>query len=85
MSGIIEVGLALFLCGGAVAAIFGYAGAVTEKKPGRVIGMLYGADLIGGCLGSLAASLILIPVAGLIWSAVLCALLAVISTLALAH
>jgi spermidine synthase len=83
ITGLAETGSALVLCGAAVAAIFGYAGAAIKQAPGRIIGLLYSADLIGGCLGSLAASLILIPVAGLVWSAVLCALLCVASTLVL--
>jgi hypothetical protein len=36
-----------------------------------VLSPLYSADLIGGCLGSVAASLLLVPVLGLAGSAVL--------------
>ena len=85
MTGLMEVGVTLFLCGVAVAAIFGYAGLTSEKESSRIVGFLYGADLIGGCLGSVAASLILIPIAGLVWSVVLCASLCIISTIAVVH
>ena len=36
---------------------------ITDQK--GVIGPLYAADLVGGCLGSLTASLMLVPCGGL--------------------
>jgi hypothetical protein len=73
MAGMAEVGAALLVCGVMVAAIFGLAGfAAGASGPG--VGALYSADLAGGCVGSLAASLWLIPLAGLILSAAVCGL-----------
>ena len=45
----------------------------------RAIAPLYGADLLGGCLGSLSGSLLLIPFAGLDLSAFLMAPLSVLA------
>ena len=50
-----------FLVGGIIA----YAGLVGVSNQGKVVGPLYAADLVGGCLGSLLGSLFLIPVLGL--------------------
>jgi len=36
-----------------------------EEKAGRVSGLLYGADLIGACLGAIAVSVVLFPVLGI--------------------
>ncbi len=48
-----------------VSGVFAYAGACDASDQKRVIGPLYAADLAGGCLGSLAASLLLVPYGGL--------------------
>ncbi len=50
----------LALCGAAVAAVFALA-----ALEGAGAGPLYAADLLGGSLGSLGASLLLVPFAGL--------------------
>ena len=50
-----------FLVGGLIA----YAGLRGVREQKRVIGPLYAADLIGGCLGALFGSLVLIPLLGL--------------------
>ena len=42
---------------------------------------LYAVDLVGGCLGSLASSLVLIPAAGLVVTAAAMAPLAIASML----
>jgi hypothetical protein len=74
MAGMLGSGAALFACGAMVAAVFGLVG-LAAGSGGPGVGALYSADLAGGCVGSLAASLWLIPLAGLILSAVICALI----------
>jgi spermidine synthase len=49
-----------FLVGG----LFAYAGLCGVREQKKVIGPLYAADLIGGCLGALCGSLVLIPLLG---------------------
>jgi hypothetical protein len=48
-----------------VAGTFAYAAARAAQDQRRAVGPLYAADLVGGCLGSIAVSLFLIPFAGL--------------------
>jgi len=80
MAGTLEVGAALLVCGAMVAAIFGLAGfAAGSSGPG--VGSLYSADLAGGCVGSLTASLCLIPLAGLALSALACGLICLVAML----
>jgi spermidine synthase len=55
----------LFLTGTLVAGIFAYAGLHEPRDQIRAVTPLYSADLIGGCIGSLLASLVLAPLAGL--------------------
>jgi spermidine synthase len=50
-----------FLVGG----LFAYAGLRGVREQKKVIGPLYAADLLGGCLGALFGSLALIPILGL--------------------
>lgn len=64
-AGIALTGAALLLCGALVAAVFAYASLRRVGDQRLVVSPLYAADLFGGCLGSLAGSLILIPVLGL--------------------
>jgi len=59
----------LVLSGFFVAAGFSYAGLRKPGDPAKVIAPLYAADLVGGCFGSLVATLILVPIAGLTLSA----------------
>lgn len=54
-----------------------------EGTAGRVAGLLYGADLVGGCLGALLGSVILIPVLGIPYTCVVVALVALAGLLAL--
>jgi len=66
----LSVGLAGISCllattGFLVAAIFTYASLYEIEDQKKVISPLYSADLIGGCFGSLLASLILVPLAGM--------------------
>ena len=75
------ISLLLFLAGVLVAGVFAYASlaGITDQK--TVVSPLYAADLIGGCVGSLVASLLLIPFLGMAQSAVLIAALSVVALL----
>lgn len=55
----------LAVAGFLVAGIFAFASLYGIREQKDVIPILYSTDLIGGCLGSLLGSLILIPVLGL--------------------
>ena len=55
------LGAAGFLVGG----LFAYAGLRGVREQQSVIGPVYAADLIGGCLGALCGGLVLIPLLGL--------------------
>jgi peptidoglycan/LPS O-acetylase OafA/YrhL len=55
----------LILSGFMVAGVFAYAGLHGEEDQAAAVTPLYSADLIGGCIGSLLASLILAPMMGL--------------------
>ncbi len=70
-SGVLLIALLMFLTGFLVAGTFAYASLVEVRDQTTVISPLYSADLIGGCFGSLLASLILIPFLGMDFSAVL--------------
>jgi spermidine synthase len=48
---------------------------------GRVVGLLYGADLLGGCLGALMAGIIFIPLLGIPQTCALVALVALAGVL----
>jgi len=52
-------------CGFFTATLFGYAGCYGHPELQQTISPLLGADLLGGCVGSLLVILLLIPVAGL--------------------
>ena len=54
----------LFLCGALVAGLFGYASRMGVEDQRRVVSPLYAADLLGGCLGSFLAGLLLLPLLG---------------------
>jgi spermidine synthase len=64
-AGLLEISFLLTATGFIVAAIFTYASLYEIEDQKQVISPLYSADLIGGCLGSLLGSLILIPLAGM--------------------
>ncbi|HVP38333.1 MAG TPA: hypothetical protein VMS93_04035, partial [Candidatus Saccharimonadales bacterium] len=55
----------LAACGFLVAAAFAYAVLRGAPEARAVVGPVYAADVLGGCLGSLAAGLVLIPMLGL--------------------
>jgi spermidine synthase len=73
------ISVVLLLDGIIVAAIFSFVSLDKIAYRDSLITRLYSADLIGGCFGSLIASLILIPVYGLLSSALLMAILALCS------
>jgi len=73
---LVETAAWLLAFGALTAAVFAHASRQAEDQA-RAIGPLYGADLIGGCAGSLAASLLLIPLVGLANTALLLAGVAV--------
>ncbi len=64
-AGLPESLASLFVAGALVAGVFSYAGLRELRDQARAITPLYSADLIGGCIGSLLASLALAPLAGL--------------------
>jgi len=68
--------LLLLVCGACCALLFAHATGRGDPHPRRAVSPLYAADLAGGCLGSLAASLLLVPFLGLGGSALLLAALA---------
>ncbi len=78
-AGITVMSAFLFVTGLLVAAIFSLAGFGEKADPTRCISPLYAADLVGGCLGALLATLILIPFWGMQRSAGILALLSLIS------
>ncbi len=67
--GLVATALLQLASGFFVAAVFAYASLYRQPDQRAVISPLYAADLLGGCLGTLAASLFLIPVLGLAGSA----------------
>jgi spermidine synthase len=77
-TGLLETLGLLVLAGFFVAAVFAYASLYASGDQKDVIAPLYSADLIGGCMGSLLASLLLAPLAGLAVSACLMAPLALL-------
>ncbi len=64
-AGLAAVAAAQLACGFLVAAVFGQAALRTRLRQGRLVSPLYAADLLGGAGGSLLASLLLVPLAGL--------------------
>ena len=64
-AGRLEILGLLVLTGFFVSGVFAFAGLHAVSDQGKVITPLYAADLIGGCIGSVLASLVLAPLAGL--------------------
>ncbi len=54
----------LAACGALVAALFGYASRLGAAEQGNAAAPVYAADLLGGCVGSALAGLLLIPLLG---------------------
>lgn len=63
--GMAQVLAFLIAAGFLVAGIFAYASLRDADDQRKVVAPLYSSDLLGGCLGSLTASLLLAPIAGL--------------------
>jgi spermidine synthase len=61
--------LMLFAAGFLVSGILAYSAHQSGKDQGAVVGSLYAADLIGGCVASVAVGLVLAPLVGLATSA----------------
>ena len=64
-TGLAETAGLLAAAGFLVAGVFAYASFRRVPDPEKMISPLYAADLFGGCLGSIAASLLLVPLAGM--------------------
>lgn len=78
-SGIFLVSLFLFATGFFVSGAFAFAG-TSGIKDGRIaVSPLYASDLVGGCIGSVSAGLVLVPFFGMAESAILVAGLALAS------
>jgi hypothetical protein len=78
-AGLVGTATALLGIGALVAALFAVASQIGRSPDGGEGGRLYGADLLGGCAGSLLASLILVPLGGLDLTAGLAAVLAALA------
>jgi spermidine synthase len=65
LGGLLQTAVLLAAAGFLVGGLFAYAGLRGVREQKSVIGPLYAADLIGGCIGALCGSLILIPLLGL--------------------
>ena len=63
--GLLLTAVLLAAAGFLVGGLFAYAGLRGVREQKKVIGPLYAADLLGGCLGALFGSLALIPLLGL--------------------
>jgi spermidine synthase len=64
-SGLVPIGVMLFATGVIVAGVFACASLRDNVDQRRLVSPLYAADLLGGCVGSIAASLVLVPLLGL--------------------
>jgi spermidine synthase len=72
------------MAGGLTGMAFPRALAMTSGRRDRVVGLLYGADLLGGCLGALLGSVFLVPVLGIPATCVAIGLVGLAGALALA-
>lgn len=68
--GLLENAVLQGLSGFLVAGVFAYASLSETVDMRELIAPLYSADLIGGCIGSLLSSLVLIPIAGLVTTSI---------------
>jgi spermidine synthase len=65
LTGLAETAALLAAAGCLVAGIFAYASIHGAPEQEKVISPLYAADLFGGCVGSIAASLVMVPLLGM--------------------
>ncbi len=82
--GLVGTALLLALAGASAAAIFAVATRLGEPDQGRAAGPLWAVDLVGGCVGTLLATLVLVPLLGLGFGAVAGLVLALAGVLLLA-
>ncbi|MCP4755249.1 MAG: hypothetical protein GY866_30665 [Proteobacteria bacterium] len=68
-----------FCTGALVAGIFAYASLEGVVDQRRIVSSLYASDLMGGCLGSITASLLLVPFLGMDQSAWIMAFLSLLA------
>jgi predicted membrane-bound spermidine synthase len=68
--GLMETAVLQGLSGFLVAGVFAYASLSETIDVRELIAPLYSADLIGGCVGSLLSSLVLIPIVGLVTTSI---------------
>jgi predicted membrane-bound spermidine synthase len=64
-TGLVIIACLLIITGFLVAGIFAYTSLYEIEDQKIIISPLYSADLIGGCIGSILGSLILIPLMGM--------------------
>jgi spermidine synthase len=81
--GLTEIAGLLLMAGFLVGAVLAYVSLGKAQDQRDLVAPLYAADLIGGCLGSVASTLLLIPVAGMGITAASMAPLALLSILLL--
>ncbi len=70
-SGLLIMSLFLFLSGFIVSGILAHGSLLGVRDQKAVVSPLYASDLAGGCAGSLAGSLLLVPFLGMMLSAIL--------------
>jgi spermidine synthase len=74
LTGLIGTGLLLAATGVAVGITVAWA-SLAASDTAHVVGPLYAADLLGGCVGAVLSSLLLVPLLGLTFTALAAALL----------
>jgi spermidine synthase len=79
--GLAGAAVLLAAAGFVVAALFAYASLRDTAEQQPLVSPLYAADLAGGCVGSVLASLVLMPLAGLAVTSEWAAILAVLALL----
>jgi spermidine synthase len=75
--------LLALVAGGLVGMVFPLAVAITQSNTINTVGMLYGTDLLGGCVGALLSTGLFIPVLGIPQTCAIVALVGVSGLLAL--
>jgi predicted membrane-bound spermidine synthase len=80
--GLAAVSLLLLVGGFLVSGVFAYATLLGEEDQRTLVSPLYAADLVGGCAGSVLASIVLIPFLGMEQTAGVMAVLSLAALLA---
>jgi hypothetical protein len=78
-AGLLLISLLMLLTGFFVAGLFACASLSGPGSQREAVSPLYAADLIGGCIGSLVGSLLLIPFLGMISTAGIVAVLSLLA------